>query len=547
MADSNNLQVENPMSAVVEQNIQINAVGGNSFSPGDRINIHIPASTGFINPAESYLQFNVIHSGKCMTMCNAMAGAHGYIDQLFIKSLNTGESLESIDSYNFLVSNLLWRNRHLKDHRNLQDLALGCEDADFSPNAYKLQNPQPFYDVDSTAGTHTAQKVKMNLNLLSGVLGNLGRNTMCPVIALGGLNIQLNLASVLQSSFPMASEIRDTAANPTRTAGDLQWADLLQADDYTNTTGGQVTFSEFDFSSFANDGNLDGLAHFPLVADQVIELHYKIDGVGATKETSVVTVTNVNDKVQLKVNHGIVLENLEALTEINIKGHYSGNSAPNWTISDVKMVLQVIAPSKQQMQVFNKGISEGKGKSWRYYSVTNYKSVVNSSQRQASIRIPTINTKSLALLSVPQHLDTIDTNRTYGYMENGEDGESEYQYLLKTRLTPDRRVPCARNDIEVKDGKYKLWQREVEKCLNVGGVSVERLDSNALGNYNESTPSPFCIGRAVGSLRATSMLANTEPTLNINYSSKSKDQLYHNFVFHTREANFSKSGLVVTY
>ena len=547
MADSNNLQVENPMSAVVEQNIEIMAVGGNSFGPGDRINIHIPASTGFINPAESYLQFNVIHSGNCLTQCNALAGGHGYIDQLYIKSLNTGQSLESIDSYNFLVSNVLWRTRHLKDHRNLQDLALGCEDADFSPNAYKLQNPQPFYKLDTTLGSKTAQKVKMNINLLSGVLGNLGRNTMCPVIVLGGLNIQLNLASVLQSAFPVASEVRKTSTNPTRTQGDLQWAEKLQADDHTNETGGSEVFKAFVFSTFENDGDLDGQANFPLIADQVVQLHYKIDGVADNHETSVASITNVGDKVVCTVNTGITLADNEALTEIDIHGHYSGNSSPNWTISDVKMVLQVVAPSKQQMQVFNKGISEGKGKSWRYYSVTNYKSVVNSSQRQASIRIPTINTKSLALYSVPQHLNTIDTNRSYGYMANGEDGESEYQYLLKTRLTPDRRVPCERNDIEVKDGKYKIWQREVEKCLNVGGVPVERLDSNNSGNSDEDTPSPFSIGRAVGSLRATSMLANTEPTLNINYSSKSVDQLYHNFVFHTREANFSKSGLVVTY
>ena len=426
-------------------------------------------------------------------------------------------------------------------------MALGCEDADFSPNAYKLQNAQPFYKRDTTLGTITAQKVKMNVNLLSGVLGNLGRNTMCPVIALGGLNIQLNLASVRQSAFPVASEIQDTAATPTRTAGDLVWAKSLYADNHTNSTGSPEVFSAFVFSSFANAVDLEGQANFPLVVGQVVGLHFKIDGVAANTETSVLSITNVGNKVVCTVNTGIALAHLEALTELNVYGHVSGNSDPNWEISNVKMVVQVVAPTKQQLAVFNKGVSEGKGKSWRYYSVSNYKSVVNDSQRQASIRIPTINTKTLSLLSVPQHLTDVDANISYGFMQNGEDGESEYQYLIKTRMTPDRRVPCERNDQELKDGKYKLWQRELEKCLNVAGVPVERLDTNNIETSDMSKPSPFAIGRAVGTLKATSMLANTEPTLNITYSSKSKSQLYHNFVFHTREATLSKNGLVVSY
>ena len=74
-----------------------------------------------------------------------------------------------------------------------------------------------------------------------------------------------------------------------------------------------------------------------------------------------------------------------------------------------------------------------------------------------------------------------------------------------------------------------------------------RLDTDNSDSSNRNTPAPFCIGRAVGSLKATSMLANTEPTLNINYSAKSINQLYHNFVFHTRRATFSRNGLVVDY
>ena len=546
MADTN-LHLENPISAVVEQNIEVMAIGSSDFGPGDRVNIHIPASVGFINPAESYLSFSVKHSGNCMTMPNLQAGGHGYIEQLYIKSLNSGQTLESIDSYNFLASNLLWRTRHENDHRNLQDMALACEDADFSPTPYKLQGAQPFYKVDNTLGTATSQKVKMNVNLLSGVLGGLGRNSICPVLSLGGLNVQLNLASISQSAFPVASEVLNTCADPTRTKGDLVHSEQLEADDYTNETGDTEVFAKFTFSSFENDGDLAGLANFPLVEDQVIQLHYKLDGTPHNKETSVKSITNVGSKVQCEVDSGVSMADDEELTAIELHGKFAGNSDPNWTISDVKMVLQVVAPNKKQMQIFNKGISEGKGKNWRYYSVTNYKNVVNSSQLQASCRVPVINQKTLSLLSIPQVLSDVDTNRTYGFMKNGYDGEAEYQYLIKTRLIPDRRVPCVRGSIEVKNGKYKLWQREIEKCLNVAGVPVERLDSNASGNEDESTPSPFCIGRAVGSLRATSNLANSEPTLNIKFDSKTTDQLYHNFVFHTREANFSKAGLVVSY
>jgi|TARA_Y100000296_G_scaffold52702_1_gene60308 hypothetical protein len=553
MTEQTALQVSNPSLSVAEQNIEINAIGGNAFKPGDRVEIHIPATIGFINPAESYLTFEVEHSGEVFTMCNALSGGHGYIDQLYIRSLNSGETLESIDSYNFLVANTLWRNRHKDDHRNLQDLATGCEDADFSAGAYYISNNnQNFYLLDNAktraGGQITAQKVKMNLNLLSGVLGNLGRNTMCPVVALGGLNIQLNLAPVLQSAFPLSSVVQTTATTPTRTIGDLVTMKTNYGDNFIQSG---TEWSKIEFSSFKGSASdYDELSVFPLKVGQVITVHYKKGGVAqASVETSVKALTRkaTTFETVLELNTPITLVDADVITDVNVEGHTTGNSLPDWTISNVKMVCQVIAPSSQQLAQFNKGVSEGAGKTWRYYSVTNYKQVLNSSQLQASLRIPTINTRCVSLLSVPQDLAEVDNNQEYGFTANGEDGEKEYQYLLKTRLVPDRRVPCARGDQTLKNGKYKLWQREVEKSLNVAGIKCERLDGSTINSASANTPSAFCIGRAVGSLKATSMLANTEPTLNINYSAKSKNQLYHNFVFHTRRAGFSKRGLVVDY
>lgn len=546
------LEIENQALAVVEQNIEINAIGGNEFKAGQTIEVHIPASTGFLNPAESYLSFDVEHSGKCYSMCNALAGGHGYIDQLYIRSLTTGETLESIDNYNFLVQNTLWRQRHEQDHRNLQDMALACQDADFSAGAYLQDELQPFYKLDGTkargSGQITAQKVKMNLNLMSGVLGNIGRNTMCPVVGLGGLNIQLNLASIEQSAFLTSSTVQTTASSPTRTAGDLVLPSHIEGDDFTQSG---TSWTDITLSSFTNTASdYNAMSKLPLKVGQVIEVHYKKAGVSqSAHETTVKSITRKAGTYEtvVEMTTGITLVNLDVITGVIIKGHATGDALPDWTISNVKMVCQVIAPNKQQMAVFNKGLTEGKGKSWRYYSVSNYKQVVNNAQKQASIRIPTINTKCLALLSIPQDLDKIDDNLHYGFTNNGEDGEKEYQYLLKTRLVPDRRVPCSRDDIELKNGKYKLWQREIEKCLNIAGLDVERLDGSTTTSADENKPAPFCIGRAVGTLKATSMLANTEPTLNINYSSKSKNQLYHNFVFHTRQATFSKGGLVVEY
>ena len=45
------LNVENPAASVVEQNVEINAIGGNEFKPGQVVEIHVPASVGCINPA----------------------------------------------------------------------------------------------------------------------------------------------------------------------------------------------------------------------------------------------------------------------------------------------------------------------------------------------------------------------------------------------------------------------------------------------------------------------------------------------------------------
>ena len=549
------LKVENPSVSVAEQNIEINAIGGNSFKPGDRLEIHIPASTGFINPAESYLQFKVEHTAdKSFTMCNALAGGHGYIDQLYIRSLDTGETLESIDSYNYLVSNTQWRTRSEDDHRNLQDMAVGCENADFSFGSYDMSNgKENFYQLDSTkargSGQITAQPVKMNLNLMSGVLGNLGRNQLCPVVALGGLNIQMNLAPVLHSAFPLSSTVQNTTTAPTRTAGDLVDAHTgLYADNFTQSG---TSWSKVTFKSFINTADAyAGMSKFPIAVGQVIVVHYKKGGVAQSSvETSCKALTRkaVTFETELEFNTPITLSDSDVISDVMIQYHAKGSSVADWTISDVKFVCQVVAPSKQQLVSFNKGVSEGKGRQWRYYSVTNYKQVVNSSQLQASIRIPTINHRCLALLSVPQDLSNVDDNSKLGYIKNGEDGEKEYQYLIKTRLVPDRRVPCERDDDELKNGKYKLWQREVEKSLNVAGLKVLRLDTDNADSSTRNTPAPFCIGRAVGSLKATSMLANTEPTLNINYSAKSINQLYHNFVFHTRRATFSRNGLVVDY
>lgn len=536
-------ELENPAVSVVEQNIEVNALGGNSFVPEDRVEIHIPANTGFINPAESYLQFEVEMGGVGMTIPNGLCGGHGFIDQLYVRSLHSGETLESIDNYNVLAQTILWRSRSKNDHRNLQDLALICEDMDLQNSAYDIAGVQPYWIPNSTTGTKSVQKVRMNLNLLSGVLGGLGRNNLVPVNALGGLNITMNLAPALQSCFPITSSVQTTATTPTRTLGDLVNQFEVLADNFTcGSTGQQKVYS---FTSFTNTTAKAEQSLFPLQVGQSVRVDWKKGGVAQAQHTGD-TIASIDEDgakaTRITLTTGIAMTNGDVVSDVSFDGLVEDAT---YTLSNIKMVLQVVAPTPQQLKSFNSAVSSKEGKNWRYYSATNYRTTIGSTQLQASIRIPTINTKCLSLLSVPQHLNLLNNNGDYGFTKDGSDGEKEYQYLIKTKLVPDRKVGCVREDAELKNGKYKIWQREIEKCLRVGGVDIHRLDGD--NSKSGTLKTPFVIGRAVGTLKSTSMLANTEPTLNVNYSTKNVNQLYHNFVFHTRNANFSQRGLVVSY
>jgi hypothetical protein len=195
------------------------------------------------------------------------------------------------------------------------------------------------------------------------------------------------------------------------------------------------------------------------------------------------------------------------------------------------------------------------------HSITNHKSAITSSERQAAVQIHANNHKAKSIIVVPtdatiysnsQLLSSVNT-----YIETQDvqdvvlrssrpgisgiaDGLSQYQFQIDGKLVPSRPVDCRKTSSRASISPFHLY--ELEK-----GLSNAEIPPKSFREFQRN----FVISRAMGVNKGVHDLRNKNITLNLEYSDVNnppdKPKLLSCFVSHLRRLIIRDGNLEVVH
>ena len=223
------------------QSISLLPINGNNFGPGKRVIWEVPADLGFMRASrgESYLAFELKNAGTARWML-ATSG-QSLIDRVDIFSMATGQQLESLQNYGqvqwFLdqygqVSHSIKQSTEgmRKEVTSLQTFPNGdtCPRLVTSDGEPESVMNSVFSPIVSASGVKVFQPWKILVPLRAGLFNCYSDEKLTPLMALGGLRIEITLQSEALTLVPICPI---ASANPRRIVNAQGHYDVTQGAD----------------------------------------------------------------------------------------------------------------------------------------------------------------------------------------------------------------------------------------------------------------------------------------------------------------------------
>ena len=423
---------------IAQKKISIPAENGLAYSAGQKINFHLPAQAGFIQPKESYLKFDVKIKLPTNASCtpthlqlDAETGGQCLIRDIRISSGGAGNViLEEIQNYNTLVA-LRYdyeTNDNIKNKRALTEGSTVYNPQQRSTHGVKhtqLQNvtENPYWKGPMEAST-TADfsnddfyNVKCLLPLHTGIFQN---DKVFPVMLTEGLRIEIILENSV-NVFRMLDQVnvhRQLQASPV-------FHSANGSDNAMNgveAPAGSTTF----YCRLDNNIGADGtVANFPLAVGETIHFF----SVSETKEIHSTGAVGTDPTIQsIEMSTGDnMAQNLVLITLDNafippagatniirpgmliVSGAVSSGVAvgrcpsyePTYNINNCEMILQTLEMPGGYTSKLTSMMKEGGTMNYDFLSFTNYKISQPSGETVANLRLPLVESRAKSILCVP--------------------------------------------------------------------------------------------------------------------------------------------------
>jgi hypothetical protein len=534
----------------------INSVRNTIYSPGDVIEIDVPATdVAVINPRGTKLKFNLeMTDSNCCSQPDGTAGCWSVIKTLQIFDLNTNTLLEQIDECNHLVSMMKHYSKTPSIVNNWELQHGQCSNS--TPSSL-------YYTQQGAVGQVQNNKVECVVDLqVSGLLKQSA--PLLPNILIGGIRIRITLEDVPRSitTYPCARAVNlpETLPYDVNTKYPDEWAQcagggittavaapspLPPANSFydikTATLAGAITQVILD-----NTAPVAGAIPFDRTNNCQIKVGQQLvfwDGVTqGTHITSgaVTAVTDLGGALGLQVD----------FVNVNVFPVFAPNDAcwiaissltTNYQVSNLELLVSSAEMGTEDLRsMVNKSSTTGgmnvDYKSWNLYR-DNLQALVSNPQ----VTLDCTERRALSLVQLPYN-----PNATLGQerppMRTINDEGINYSYTIANRNTPSRPVPIDRVSSNVALAFDAIQGLEVEKAVERCDVVPRFMCDN--NNY-------FMIARAL-SRREHSFNANSNNIrLSILYSTAATanltNKVLESFMYHIRRLNISNGAVRVTY
>ena len=534
----------------------INSVRNTIYSPGDVIEIDIPATdVAVINPRGTKLKFNVeMTDSNCCSQPDGTAGAWSIIKTLQIFDLNTNTLLEQIDECNHLVS----MQKHYSKTPSIV-------------NNWELQHGQCannaptslYYTQQGAVGNVINNKVECVLDLqVSGLLKKSA--PLLPNILIGGIRIRITLEDVQRSitTYPCARVVNlpETLPYDVNTKYPDEWAQcggsgITAAAVAPSPPPTANSFYDIKTATLAvaitsiildNTAPVAGAIPFDRTNNSQIKVGQRLcfwdNATQGTWITSgaVTAVTDLGGALGLQVD----------FVNVTVFPVFSPNDAcwiavgsltTNYQVSNLELLVSSAEMSTEDLRSMVDKSSTTGGMNIDYKSWNLYRDNLQALVSNPQVTLDCTERRALSLVQLPYN-----PNATLGQerppMRTINDEGINYSYTIANRNTPSRPVPINRVSSNVALAFDAIHGLEVEKA-------VERCDVEPRFMCNNNDY--FLIGRAL-SRKEHSFNANSNNIrLSILYSTAATanltNKVLESFMYHIRRLNISNGAVRVTY
>ena len=549
-----------------------------NYGAGNVIKLDIPSNIEFIDPKNTYLNFevklqNTIDGNEnCRIMLDHKLGGQVLIKNCTIYCNNGQTLVEQIEDYNRWVSIIYdyEDNEILRQRRGQTEGAI--------PNNKKLLNnndqhsiepelndclTNPYFknETDASFTNDSYIKAKVSLRLHTGLFGN---DHIIPNKLLNGLTLHLELENNIipyealhtvnywrsgdlykrgmrfygQDDTGAVIATNDAVTELYFTAMDNSIATL---DSIPFRVGDAINLTKSDKSSIGDWKNAGGDEMNPIITALSL-----VNNQAGTIQLIKVEITEAHSQVVADIDNDwyayILTEKLIGIS-------------PTFTVSNVDLIVQECKLKDNIVGKIMKSIKENKSYVYDITSIQNYRYSALKGDVSLNMRIPIQNKRAFSLLSMPTDgtiytaLQKVVAKDTYYLLTSGDDKYhirssrsglvgiadhvENYQYFYE-KLQPSRPVNVASL---LKDGIPAPHLGELDKALKSAGIMPL-----SMAKYKDN----FIIGRQFAKNGGVYNPTGKDFNLMVNYTTAGlKDKLWMNFCVHNRKININADGSVI--
>ena len=566
---------------ISQKSVSIPSQNGLEYSGGQRVIIEVPPTIEYIQPRESYLQFEVklklpaavTTAGLNQTylQLDETLGAQILLKDVRIYSGGSGRILleEYVDynvitgvKYSYETNDVIRAKRALTEGATFHSVK--CRGTNGTTESHKNDVSDNKYFKNKFADTANLtddayKSVKVCLPLNTGLFSS---NKVLPTLLTEGLviDIQLEDANRVYRQLDTSRQLTKFKSKPVfhsvngaidGTANNIpNDADTLAI--YVTNDNNILDGDQLPFCVGENIG-------FALLADGsevVLTTPFVIAGIekDGTNGLVKITFTGTGGRPTDAIVAGSVI-----LHSLSVKGNADYDQC-SYTISNVQMMVQQLQMPQGYTQKMMSMMKEGGSMNYDFLSFSNFKSSQLAGDVVSNIRLPLNMTRAKAILAVPTDASVysgsqrISGNGTYLVYQEGatqdtadkqefsdksglvgiSDYISDYQFFYDGKLNPSRRVDCTKTS-----SQYSISQQpliELEKAL-----SMSNITPFSFRDFNNN----FVIGRALSLHNGVYNTVGRDFNLQVNYegTAPTKNKLWMSFISHIRRIEFKGSGI----
>ena len=528
------------------------------YNPRTQNNLRflVPQFLGFINPADTTLNYKLVMSGKGSPQPSPKAGVHSLWRDLRIRDGSSQATLEEIQDYNVLTSTW-WGYTQNESIANKRNLFEGRQvNPDKTRNVYYNSSAQK-WQSGAVTGQSPAQ-LSIKQPIYSGILGG---DKVFPVIATQGLRVEMTLDNIQRSCVYQQGDLGLGVVTGGVTSGkylESKGAKAI-ADDAKTAIDTVFTIDiEAPGASVSGRGvNLDALPYDnnPFSVGDLLHIG-TTDALNTSETLGVITGFQADGTKNLVISYipnrviggglvgaygagsAVFVKNIERLNGAVVQNLpalqiASALQRVDFTIRDIELHVGVVSPPESYINSMNSQI-KGKGLAMDYKTYSLSRVNLNAVNGLTNQLIPSQSNRAYSVISTPLSQNN-QINIEVDSFQGLTDGCQNYQYVLGGLMIPDRPIDLQRYSLAFPHTDA-LHLIEAEKSLENCGYTVRNL---------QRVPERFFIGRAFSKYGQVSNLENRDLSLRVEYLGATQQKLFNHYICHLRRMIIGPNGISV--